>query len=182
MRGERFAACYGFLTAVEIHLDPARFAVADARVREVGGELLLTRLAYLQARHERDPERLLDVAAALERSGQAGPALAAARRAAILFGEHRDLAGARRARRFEHGLAEGPSRRPVHAERFASTALALSDREREVARLAVAGLTNQEIADRLVLSVRTVETHMHHVLRKLELGSRQALKLYADRL
>ncbi|MGW0039149.1 ATP-binding protein [Gordonia sp. NPDC003376] len=43
----------------------------------------------------------------------------------------------------------------------------LSPREEEVAEMVAAGMTNREIAERLVLSVRTVEGHVEHVLRKL---------------
>jgi DNA-binding CsgD family transcriptional regulator len=49
---------------------------------------------------------------------------------------------------------------------------ALSERELEVALLARSGLTNREIANRLYLSVRTVENHMYRTLRKLGLSSR----------
>ena len=44
---------------------------------------------------------------------------------------------------------------------------ALSRRELEVLRLVAAGRSNQEIADDLVLSVRTVERHLGHVYDKL---------------
>ncbi|NHT17850.1 helix-turn-helix transcriptional regulator [Cellulomonas sp. IC4_254] len=43
----------------------------------------------------------------------------------------------------------------------------LSEREREVAALGRDGLSNREIAERLHLSVRTVENHMSRALRKL---------------
>ncbi|MEU6744028.1 ATP-binding protein [Streptosporangium sandarakinum] len=49
---------------------------------------------------------------------------------------------------------------------------ALSQREKEVARLVSLGRTNREIADVLFLSTRTVETHVATVLRKLGLRSR----------
>lgn len=49
---------------------------------------------------------------------------------------------------------------------------ALSQREKEVARLVALGRTNREIADVLFLSTRTVETHVATVLRKLGLRSR----------
>lgn len=52
----------------------------------------------------------------------------------------------------------------------------LSAREREVALLARRGLTNREIARRLMLSVRTVENHMAAVLRKLGVHSRDGLR------
>ncbi|HEV2069683.1 MAG TPA: helix-turn-helix transcriptional regulator, partial [Acidimicrobiales bacterium] len=43
----------------------------------------------------------------------------------------------------------------------------LSEREREVARLVAKGLSNKEIATRLHVSVRTVESHIRHVLTKI---------------
>jgi DNA-binding CsgD family transcriptional regulator len=51
----------------------------------------------------------------------------------------------------------------------------LSDRELEVALLVGQGLTNREVADRLVLSVRTVESHVYHACRKLGIPSRREL-------
>lgn len=55
----------------------------------------------------------------------------------------------------------------------------LTDREADVLRLVVDGLTARQIASRLVLSPRTVENHVQHILRKLELGNRAALVRYA---
>jgi DNA-binding NarL/FixJ family response regulator len=48
----------------------------------------------------------------------------------------------------------------------------LTDRELEVLRLAAQGLTNYDIAQRLYISVRTVEAHLTHVYNKLGVGSR----------
>lgn len=55
----------------------------------------------------------------------------------------------------------------------------LSPREREVVQLVAAGLGNAEIARRLVISPRTVTTHLQHVYARLGLGSRAALVRYA---
>lgn len=51
----------------------------------------------------------------------------------------------------------------------------LSPRELEIAKLVAQGLTNQQIASQLFLSVRTVETHLSRVFTKLGVGSRAAV-------
>lgn len=57
----------------------------------------------------------------------------------------------------------------------------LSLREQEVTALVCLKLSNQEIAERLVVSVETVRTHLRSVLQKLDLHSRAELRLvYAD--
>ena len=56
----------------------------------------------------------------------------------------------------------------------------LSDREREVLLWVVRGYTNQEISDRLALSVKTVETYRSRATSKLGLKSRAALVRYAQ--
>lgn len=55
----------------------------------------------------------------------------------------------------------------------------LSEREREVLSLLARGYTNQEIASRLFVSVRTVESHRAHILTKLRLSTRADLVNYA---
>lgn len=55
----------------------------------------------------------------------------------------------------------------------------LSGREEQVLRLLAAGHTNQDIAKRLFISVRTAETHRAHILKKLHLASRAELVRYA---
>ena len=55
----------------------------------------------------------------------------------------------------------------------------LTPREREVLRLIARGYAYKEVAARLSLSVKTVETHVSSVLRKLQLSSRHELTTWA---
>jgi DNA-binding NarL/FixJ family response regulator len=55
----------------------------------------------------------------------------------------------------------------------------LTDRETEVLRLVAKGLTYKQVAERLVLSHRTVQNHVQNVLRKLQLHTRYELVRYA---
>jgi DNA-binding NarL/FixJ family response regulator len=48
----------------------------------------------------------------------------------------------------------------------------LSEREIEVLRLATRGLSNQQIADQLYLSLRTVQAHLGHIFNKMQVSSR----------
>ena len=57
----------------------------------------------------------------------------------------------------------------------------LTAREVEILKLVAQGLPNQEIADRLVISERTVRTHVTHILSKLHLANRTQAALYALR-
>jgi DNA-binding NarL/FixJ family response regulator/tetratricopeptide (TPR) repeat protein len=63
-------------------------------------------------------------------------------------------------------------RRTTVGQAFASGIASLSGRELEVARLVVDRRTNPEIAADLFLSLKTVETHMRNIFRKLEVTSR----------
>jgi DNA-binding CsgD family transcriptional regulator len=113
---------------------------------------------------------LIDFGAALRRSGRRraareplmeGLALAERCGAAVLskraFSEMR-LAGARPRRTAIHGRA------------------ALTAREQEVASLAAEGLSNRKIAERLVVTTKTVEWHLSHCFAKLGVRSRRELR------
>ncbi len=78
---------------------------------------------------------------------------------ALALGEDRDAQGSE--------AATTPGRRPGH-----EASGGLTPREREIAGLLGEALTNREIAARLVISQRTVETHVDHILAKLGLTSR----------
>jgi two-component system response regulator NreC len=58
---------------------------------------------------------------------------------------------------------------------------ALTEREREILKLVAEGLTNNQIAERLYISPKTVDTHRTHIMDKLNLHSRAELVKYAMR-
>ena len=65
------------------------------------------------------------------------------------------------------------------APRQADPMALLSAREREVAALVAEGLSNRDIAERLVVSERTAENHVQHVLNRLGLRSRTQVATWA---
>jgi DNA-binding NarL/FixJ family response regulator len=109
--------------------------------------------------------------------GQAGR-----REAAIesLERAHAGLAAARANRyrddaaRALRALGSRPRRQPPGGARSDGIG-ALTRRERQVAELVAGGLTNRRIAERLVLSEKTVETHLSRILAKLGVASRVAV-------
>ncbi len=68
-----------------------------------------------------------------------------------------------------------------HTSNLPPTEDPLTERELEVLQLVAQGLTNQEIADRLVLGERTVGNHISSILSKLHLANRTQAALYALR-
>lgn len=76
------------------------------------------------------------------------------------------------------GLVLGEFRR-LAGEPAAEEVPVLTERETEVLRLVAKGLTARQIGERLVVSHRTVESHVQNTLRKLQLHNRVQLVRYA---
>ena len=68
---------------------------------------------------------------------------------------------------------------PGSAGRERTGTLPLSAREQEVAALLAQGLSNRQIAERLVITERTVAAHVEHILDKLGFSSRTQIALWA---
>lgn len=71
--------------------------------------------------------------------------------------------------------------RPAPEAQLAKVVDPLSDRELEVLELVVAGMTNSEIAERLVISEATVKNHLKNILEKLHLRNRTEAAVFALR-
>jgi DNA-binding CsgD family transcriptional regulator len=162
--------------------DVARLGRADlvaARVVElavdVDGDLVPVQAARVAALVTMDADALESAAARFEEMGAALDAVESFAQAATIHrraGRHaRASAAAARSHELRQ-LCEGAS---TPAMDDAEPLLALTKREREVALLAADGLTDREIADRLVVSIRTVETHLHNAYAKLAVDGREGL-------
>ncbi len=67
------------------------------------------------------------------------------------------------------------------SQETASLYKSLSEREREVLRLIAEGLSNAQIADKLVISERTVKSHVNNILSKLHVADRTQAAIFAWR-
>ncbi|WP_434318306.1 LuxR C-terminal-related transcriptional regulator [Leifsonia sp. P73] len=151
--GELPTAALALLTSLEHAIDEAGLAEARALLDRQQSELHDAHLAFVEAQAAPGSADLGALAERLASTGRAAPA--AALRSA---GDGSDSGG------------------------FFSTPIALTDREREITRLVATGLSNPEIASRLVLSVRTVESHVSRVMRKTSATNRGELVALALRL
>jgi DNA-binding NarL/FixJ family response regulator len=70
---------------------------------------------------------------------------------------------------------------PQGAPQFKLSYDTLSEREHEVLRILVAGSSNQQIAEELILSLETVKTHIRHIFEKLAVADRTQAALTAVR-
>jgi DNA-binding CsgD family transcriptional regulator len=137
-----------------------------------GLELARESVAVLQSSGSRleEARALCEYGAALRRAGARRDAREPLRRAAHVAQGVGALALVERART-ELVAAGGRPRRVA-----LSGSDSLTPSERRVAALAATGRTNAEIAQALFLAVRTVEGHLTHVYRKLDVGSRAELE------
>lgn len=168
------------IEAVALHT-AARFGehsvagrLADLAAR-VDGELVQVQARHAVALAAHDGPGLDTASAEFERIG----ALLSAADAAAQAASAHERAGDRR-RLLESAaaanrLAAACGGAGTPALRQAAQPLPLTVREREIANLVAAGLTNRQIADRLTVSVRTVEGHLYRACIKLDVTDRESL-------
>lgn len=175
-RGAVFASQLQMLASVEIAFDADRLAETEILLREAPETTVLaSQYDYLRALAAHDLRDVLDAGGRLERAGRFGMAMAAYRRAfdAAMEEGTTDIADA--AEKAESLLSAQLSGTTLNVARFGVWLALLTAREREVAELVVSGLSNRDIASQLVLSVRTVESHVLNIMRKLGVSSRERI-------
>ncbi|MFZ2116671.1 MAG: helix-turn-helix transcriptional regulator, partial [Pseudonocardiaceae bacterium] len=111
----------------------------------------------------------------LEKMGALLLAADAAAHAASAHGRHQQRGSAQAAATRAHQLAEASEGARTPALAAVAAPLPLTSREREIVALAAGGLSNRQIADRLIVSVRTVEGHLYRACGKLGATDRTEL-------
>ena len=169
--------------------------LASARLAMHGGDHVLAidelETALTLLIHRRRPllnARIrLELARALSRAGERASALVEAGSAMRAFTDLRVVPDIDAARALLSELAgdasdASPGAPTEPAPRHPSGAVEnLSRREAEIAELVAQGLTNRAMAEKLFLSVRTVETHVDRALGKLGLHTRTQLATWVQR-
>jgi DNA-binding CsgD family transcriptional regulator len=157
---------------------------AASRLREleaiVEGPRVGLAARFAEALRDGDAAELALVSEEFERMGDLVAAVDAAARAALLYRR-----GGRRGSAW--GCSEGASAMAEQcgvstpALRQAAEPLPLTDREREVVNLIAHGLANRDIAERLTLSLRTVESYIYRAMGKTGTSSREELAALLSR-
>jgi two-component system, NarL family, nitrate/nitrite response regulator NarL len=92
----------------------------------------------------------------------------------VLIHDLRQVAAGRRLSRASHG---GGARTATHTSE--NTLAILTDRERQIAKLVSAGLSNKEVGRQLNLSAGTIKVHLHNIYQRLEINNRTTLTALA---
>lgn len=150
-----------------------------ARLREleavVEGPRVGLAARFAAALRDGDAAELAVVSLDFERIGDLVAAIDAAAQAAIGY-RRQDLRGTALACATRAAaLAEQCGGASTPALRQAAQPLPLTDREQEIVMLISAGLSNREIAERLTVSVRTVESHIYRAMLKTDTNGRDEL-------
>ena len=150
-----------------------------ARLVEVahatGGRLATALAAHAAAVTDRNPDAIYAAAQQLEQIGALLLAADAAAQAAAAYQAAGDRRHAGEAAGTAHRLAAACGGLRTPALQLAGSPLPLTVREREMANLVAAGLSNRDIADRLTVSVRTVEGHLYRACTKCDCTDRDQL-------
>ncbi|MDT5360985.1 MAG: hypothetical protein QOC69_2747 [Mycobacterium sp.] len=130
---------------------------------------------FAEALRDGDAAELAAVSEDFERMGDLVAAVDAAAHAAIAYRRHDQRGSALTCSTRADGLAQQCGGASTPALGQATEELPLTGREREIAMLIAAGLSSPAIAERLTLSVRTVESHIHRAMKKTGTTSRDEL-------
>ncbi|MCG2800097.1 MAG: helix-turn-helix transcriptional regulator [Cellulomonas sp.] len=159
----------------DLAVDADRAADVAAAAQAAEGSLLPQLGGYLEARVRGTAAALTEVARDLRGHGlHLHAALAHAAAVRALRSEGESSAASDEAARLQQ-LVDGAQGELTPLLPWLTATRELTAREVEVARLIASGLTNREVAQRLVVSERTVDNHLYRIFRKLGVSSRDQI-------
>ncbi|MBC9943444.1 hypothetical protein ICL81_02725 [Leucobacter sp. cx-328] len=174
-RGARFMAAWTYLDGMRFMPDRESWEHAKARIAQVNSPSIQASAQFVDALIATDVNTVTEELARLEREGDSA---STKRFVESVLGVLRaaghdadaELINVLQARAGEFDASLSPQ---AHG-----TGNKLSAREREVAELVAAGLSNPRIAEALVVSIRTVESHVTRLMKKLGATRRQDIREY----
>jgi DNA-binding CsgD family transcriptional regulator len=169
--------------AAEVHLLQTAVQFGDRtcaqRLRDlesiVEGPRVGVAARFATAMHDGDGPELFAVSEEFERMGDLVAAVDAAAHSALAYRRHDKRGSALGSSTRAEALADRCGGASTPALRQASESLPLTEREAEIVMLIGEGLSNRAIAERLTLSVRTVESYVYRAMLKTETTSREEL-------
>lgn len=174
-RGARLAAAVAYLDGLRTHPSAADWAHAHPRVAQIDSPLVQHWAALTTATVDRDIDGVSAVIEDVLSTHEDAHAAQLAEIALRVLASERATSNSDRLSALQAIVA-------AHPRSTASTSPDFSARELEVAELIASGLSNPMIAETLVVSVRTVESHINKMLRKLNAAERNDIREYVRSL
>ncbi len=176
-----FSGAMSCLIAIELRPESERLETLILQLEHVRGELINAFIDYLRAVINEDTGALLSVIERLRASGCVLQAVRAHRIAARMKRDSGDFAVAEQIDGMARAFIEKFDANEFNLVQLGLDQSVLTAREKEIAHLVAEGLSNHQIAESLVLSVRTVENHVHRIIRKLGVRSRHQVAALIER-
>lgn len=180
-RGSRFLGTLAMLNAVDYsdafdHLDELQ-----GYVEESESQFLNLYMAYLLARRRGNPDELLTIVDQMLPEMMSTQIVSAFRSAINGTADSGNPEETSTVEGLFESFLERASSDGFDVDVIEFMGPRLTSREMEIAQLVVAGLSNPQIAESLVISVRTVGNHIHRIMRKTNAKSREQLVRYLTR-
>ncbi|QIM17252.1 helix-turn-helix transcriptional regulator [Leucobacter insecticola] len=168
-RGAKVAAAYLYLDGLQLDPDPEMWTDVHSRLKQIDSPVFMHWTEFVDHLVSRDVESVARSVARIQfkRDGINAPQLA--QRALDALGAD---------------VTDSPALRELQAIASGKTQAAptnqveLTARELEVAELIASGLSNPRIAEALVVSTRTVESHVNRLMKKLGAQQRSDIRTY----
>lgn len=172
-RGARFAAAYAYLDAMQLAPDLATWEHSSARLQELDSPAIENWVSFVDPLVRGDTKAVAEIVEALGQDNAGIDSNRLAQVAITAFSAQSD-----RMKKTDPALQSLRDMAAVRKQQEPVGAVVLSAREHQVAELIASGLSNPRIAEALVLSIRTVESHVNRLMKKIGAHNRSDIRAY----